>query len=261
MSHGPGAGTGRDAISGPRSPSPSRPQTGDRPKTSAGGRLVPPRVRRRARAELWRRRHVVAALLVGLATTLVVHRLSPTPEPRDPVVVASTALPAGTTLTADHLRTVRLPSAVTPEGAPGAPDAVVGRTLAVPVTTGTVLGDTLLVDDTSTGPPGTVVAAVRLAEPALLSVLTPGTRVDLLAATPLHDHGASTSTAAATTLAVRALVLPTPTTPQEDTGFLSGAGGTAPGSSDLLLVAVTPDEATYLANVAGRQAVSAVVVR
>lgn len=203
----------------------------------------------------------MAAVLVGLATTLVVHRLSPTPEPRDPVVVASTALPAGTTLTADHLRTVYLPSAVTPEGSPGDADAVVGRTLAVPVTSGTVLGSTLLVDDTSTGPPGTVVAAVRLAEPALLAVLTPGTRIDLLAATPVHDHGEGASTAAATTLAVRALVLPTPTSPQEETGFLSGAGGTTPGSADLLLVAVTPDEATYLANVAGRQAVSAVVVR
>lgn len=204
----------------------------------------------------------MAAVLVSLATALVLHRLSPAPEPHQPVVVAVAALPAGTALTADHVRTLQMPTAVAPEGAPGAVDTVVGRTLAVPVSPGTVLGDTLLVDETSTGPPGTVVAAVRLAEPALLAVLTPGTRVDLLAAAPAHDHGEGLSAAAATTLAVRALVLPPPTSPTpESGGLLSGGTGPASGPTDLLLVAVTPDEATYLANVAGRQAVSAVVVR
>lgn len=222
---------------------------------------MPPRVRRRLRAELWRRRHAVAAVLLGLATTLVVQTLSPAPVPSRTVVVAAAALPAGTTLAAQHLRTTQMPVAVTPDGAPGARDGLEGRTLAVPVTEGTVLGGTLLVDETAAGPPGTVVAAVRLAEPTLLALLPPGTRVDLLAASPLPDHGEGHTAGTATTLAVRALVLPPPTAPREEGGFLTGAVG-APGSpADLLLVAVTPDEAAVLANVAGRQPVSAVVVR
>lgn len=213
------------------------------------------------RAELWRRRHAVAAVLLGLATTVVVQTLSPAPEPRQTVVVAAAALPAGTTLAAQHLRTAQIPVAVLPVGAPGTSETVVGRTLAVPVTEGTVLGGTLLVDETATGPPGTVVAAVRLAEPTLLALLSPGTRVDLLAASPLLDHGEGHTAGPATTLALRALVLPPPTAPREEGGFLTGAVGAAGTAVDLLLVAVTPEEAAVLANVAGRQPVSAVVVR
>lgn len=221
---------------------------------------MPPRVRRRARATLWRHRFGVAAVLVGLAAAVVVHRLSPPPETVRPVVVAAAALPAGTTLSSTDLRTVDLPTAAVPDGWAETADLVVGRTLALPVPDGTVLTGPLLVDDTTTGPPGTVVAGVRLAEPALAAVLSPGVHVDLLAASPTLDAGESTAAVPATTLAVGALVLPRPDEATEDRGVF-GSPGNDGSPSDLVLVAVAPDEAALLANVAGRQAVSAVVVQ
>lgn len=231
--------------------------------------LVPPRVRRRARALLWRHRFWVAAVLLGLAAAAVVHRLSPPPEPVRAVVVAASTLPAGATLAAADLQTVSIPLDAVADGWPDDPGAVVGRTLALTVTEGTVLAPPLLVDTTSTGPPGTVVAGVRLAEPALASVLFPGMHVDLLAASATVDGGvgADASVGAdgaeatpATTLAVRALVLPRPGPADEGAGVLGAVGGGGSGD-ELLLVAVAPAEASLLANVAGRQAVSAVVVQ
>lgn len=230
--------------------------------------LVPPRVRRRARALLWRYRFGLAAVLIGLAATAVVHRLSPPPEPVGAVVVAASTLPAGATLSAADLRTVSIPLEAIADGWPEDLGAVVGRTLALMVTEGTVLGPPLLVDTTSTGPPGTVVTGVRLAEPALAAVLFPGMHVDLLAVSPTVDgavglDGAATADAAAapaTTLAVRALVLPR-AGGAEDAGGVLGAVGSSGNGDELLLVAVAPDEASLLANVAGRQAVSAVVVQ
>lgn len=223
--------------------------------------LVPPRVRRRARALLWRHRFVVAALLVGLAAAVVVHRLAPPPEPRQAVVVAASTLPAGTTLGAADLRTVDLPLDVVAEGWHSDRSAVVGRTLALDVPEGTILGAPLLVDEAATGPPGTVVAGVRLAEPALVAVLSPGMHVDLLAAAPTLDGAEGASAVPATTLATRALVLPQPASAADGGEGILGSAGSAGDAAELVLVAVTPDEASLLANVAGRQAVSAVVVR
>lgn len=194
----------------------------------------------------------------------MVFRLTPRPEPLQPVVVAARNLPAGTSLTAADLRTVDLPVEAVATGSPRDVGAVTGRTLAVAVTDGTVLGSPVLVDDAASGPPGTVVAGVRLAEPALAALLSPGMHVDLLASAPV-DLGAAAGTetgtaVAATTLAVRALVLPRPAVPSGEGGLL-GTGGAADSVSDLVLVAVTPEEASFLANVSGREAVSAVVVR
>lgn len=197
---------------------------------------------------------------MGLAASVVVHSLRPTPEHTVLVVTAARALPGGTTLTPDDLRTVALPDAAVADGSSHDLGAVAGRTLAVAVTEGTVLGVPVLVDETASGPPGTVVAGVRLAEPALASVLAPGMRVDLLAASSSAHLDTTEDAVPATTLAVRALVLPTPQAATADDGFL-GTAGRPPSSTDLVLVAVSPTEAALLANVSGREAVSAVVVR
>lgn len=176
------------------------------------------------------------------------------------MVVAASTLPAGTTLGTADLRTVDLPLDVVAEGWHSDGSAVVGRTLALDVTEGTILGAPLLVDEAATGPPGTVVAGVRLAEPALVAVLSPGMHVDLLAAAPL-DGAEGASAAPAATLAVRALVLPQPASAADDGDGILGSAGSTGDAAELVLVAVTPDEAALLANVAGRQAVSAVVVQ
>ena len=177
------------------------------------------------------------------------------------MVVAASTLPAGTTLGAADLRTVDLPLDVVAEGWHSDGSAVVGHTLALDVPEGTILGAPLLVDEAATGPPGTVVAGVRLAEPALVAVLSPGMHVDLLAAAPTLDGAEGTSAVPAATLATRALVLPQPASAADGGDGILGSTGSAGDTAELVLVAVTPDEASLLANVAGRQAVSAVVVR
>src|SRR5690606_26050323 len=96
--------------------------------------------------------------------------------------VAARSVTAGSTLGADDVRTVDLPTdAVPPDAIRDAGEAV-GLAVAVDLTPGTVVSGPVLSSDLAAqAPPGTVIAAVRLAEPALAALLEPGMRVDLLA--------------------------------------------------------------------------------
>lgn len=226
------------------------------------------RARRRLRALAWKARFASAAVLLGLAAAITVGRLQPPPPELAPVLVAARPVPPGTALAAADLRVEHLPPRAVPDDALRAGTEAVGRVVAVPVGEGTLLGAAVLVplDGGPHGPPGTVVAAVRLAEPALAQILGPGMYVDLLAPTTQGlalDPPETAQAAAASTLARRALVLPAPA-PAPSAG---GGGGLTLGASgeddtaDLVLVAVTPEEAAFLANVAGWSAITAVVVR
>jgi pilus assembly protein CpaB len=191
---------------------------------------------------LWRARLPVTALLLGLACAVVVGELRPAPAETSPVPVASHPLAAGHVLVASDLRLAAMPSALVPSGAPTADDPLVGASLAVGVPAGLPIVDGLLVSDLVTGPPGTVVAAVRLADPAVAALLAPGTRVDVLAAT---DDGA-----VGRSLARRALVLAPP----------ERGAHPADGSSPPVLLAVGPDEAAVLAGAGPSALLSAVIV-
>lgn len=182
------------------------------------------------------------------------------------MVVAGQSLPAGTTITAHDLRTVRLPPDAIPPDALRSPGDAVGRTVAVNLTPGSVLAPPVLTSDlASQAPPGSVVAAVRLAEPALADILGPGMRVDLLA--PATQHPGTTSSPGPDTdvgayLARGAVVLPVPRAPgTDDSGGMLALGGPADDAArDLVLVAVRPDEAVALASMTGWSAISAVLV-
>jgi len=198
----------------------------------------------------WRWRFVAAAGCVGLATTLTVDALRPTPPTGVDVIVAARDLPAGLELAPADLRIVTLPgsAAVSAAAASGeARAALVGHTTAVPVPAGMPLVPQLLAGVDLTGPPGTVVAAVRLADDAMATLLAPGDRVDLLAAPAEGGAGVR--------LARGALVLPSP--PREGGGGLLGSSGADPAP---LLVAVLPDEATALAGAGVSDVLFAVVV-
>lgn len=238
------------------------------PKRSTAAAPAGPRVRRRLRSLLWRRRFVVAALAMGSAAAVAVHEVSPPPPDLTPVVVAARAVAAGSTLGADDVLTVDLPTDVVPADAIRDTVGAVGLAVAVDLTPGTVVsGPVLSTDLAAQAPPGTVIAAVRLAEPALAALLEPGMRVDLLApaaqAPGLEVPGGEPGAALpGTYLARAAVVQPVPAsgTDAADDGILSlGAGGTVE-TTDLVLVAVTPDEAASLANMAGWSAISAVLV-
>lgn len=216
------------------------------------------------RALVWKGRFLLAAGLLGLAATITVGRLQPPPPDLEAIVVADRSVVAGEPLTADDVRVVKIPPHTAPSDALHDPAEAVGRVLAVPVSEGTVLSAPVLVAPGGgpQGPAGTVVAAVRLGEPALAQILGPGMHVDLLAPSLQDETWTSDDAAPATYLARRALVLPGPlaaaAAPPSGLSLGTGSGDEA---ADLILVAVTPTEATFLANVAGRGAITAVVVQ
>lgn len=202
------------------------------------------------RATLWRARFAVCAVFLGLAAAATVQSLGPADPPTAPVVVAAHAVAAGTALTSTDLRLVRMPVAVVPEGAATDPGDVVDASTAVPLTAGTPVLPGLLADDDVLGPPGTVVATVRFADPAVAGLLSPGMRVDVLSATPEGGPGG--------VVATRALVLPAVRRADSADGALSLAG--SGDDSVPVLLAVAPHEAAALAGAAASALLSAVVV-
>lgn len=168
-----------------------------------------------------------------------------------PVVVAARDLDAGTTLTASDVEVRNVPTAAAPARPYGRSSSVVGASTAVPVGAGVPVVAGLLVPDDVHGPAGTVVAAVRFADPAVAGLLRPGVHVDVVAATPEGTVDGR--------VAVRALVLPVPVASGTtgDDGLLGD-----PGTTDRppVLLAVAPDEATALAGAAASALLSPVVV-
>jgi len=221
----------------------------------------PPLERRRAplgitvRAVLWRTRFLAAAVFVGVAASVAADAARPAPPPTVPVAVAAHVLAAGSVLRADDVAVVRMPVALVPHGAPTTRAAVVGGSIAVPVAAGMPLADGVMVPDDLAGPDGTVVAAVRLADPAVASLLATGMRVDVLAATAEGGRGK--------VVADRALVLPAPAAPGRDgattVGGITGVTGSASDDRPVLL-AVRPGEVADLAAASAGALLSAVVV-
>ncbi len=193
---------------------------------------------------------MAAAACLGIAVNMTVGALRPAPPAGVDVLVAAHHLPAGAALTAADLRVVTLPErAAVPEAiaSEASRAALVGRTTAVPVPAGLPLVPQVLAGVELTGPAGTVVAAVRLADGAMAALLAPGDRVDLLAAPVEGGPGV--------TLARAALVLPSA---RQSGG--SRLLGTDDAASPPLLVAVAADEAAALAGAGLSHALFAVVV-
>jgi pilus assembly protein CpaB len=229
---------------------------------------LPPHARRRLRAIAWKFRYGFSAACLGAAVAVTVHQLSPPPLAVVSVVVADGALPAGTALTAADVRLVEVPPSALPSDAFATKSDIEGRSLAVGVSDGTLLSSAVLVaaDPAGSGPPGTVVTAIRLAEPALAHIVSPGMFVDLLAPSNVDSVGSSVDglgAVPAEVVARRAVVLPLPHADgtAASNGAFSVGSATDDPLADLLLVAVTPEEAALLASVTAWSAVSAVVVQ
>ncbi len=199
---------------------------------------------------LWRARPVLLALAVATVGVGVLDVLRPAPPPTVDVVVVARAVRAGTALEGADLTVRTVPVAVAPDGVPARTDAAVGRVAAVDLTRGTPLVPGVLVGAGAAGPPGTVVATVRLADDAAAALLGPGMRVDLIAAAPDDGDGR--------VVASRALVLPTPPARAAEPDM--SAFGAGPTTASPVLVAVTPDEARALVGASATALLSAVVV-
>jgi pilus assembly protein CpaB len=140
----------------------------------------------------WRRglllRRALAAALAGLALVLA---LAPADRAAVvPVVVAAADLPAGAALRAADLTVREWPADLAPGGALRAVPDADGRSLVGAARAGEPITDARLVaapGHGGVGPDGAVVA-VRLADAGVAAVLTPGSRVDVVAAGERADQ-------------------------------------------------------------------------
>jgi pilus assembly protein CpaB len=189
------------------------------------------RARNAAQAMQWHRR-LLAAGLAAAAAALALHAAEPAPAPTVPIVVATRDLPGGAPLAEGDLGVADVPAEMVPAGAMADIGATLGRMLAGPVRAGEPVTDVRLVGASLVEGwgDGLVAVPVRIADPGVVTIVRPGDRVDLLAAS--LDGSVEAGLVAAQ---VPVLAVP----PAADGGMLADGA--------LLVVAVTTEQATMLA--------------
>lgn len=171
-------------------------------------------------------RRLLGAVLAATTVWLVVQATAHAPPATLPVWTAARDLTSGTVLARhDFTR-----SAFTPESVPTAAvhslDSVLGRTLATPLGAGEpVTAAHLAGSERLAGYPGRSAVAVRIPDPDVAALLTPGQRVALVATDP--QGGSSTAR-----VVDDAVVLTVPRATGSDPGSLTGR----------LVVFAVPDE-------------------
>lgn|SRR5690625_1493905 len=202
--------------------------------------LSPYRHRRAVHRFLDRHRRILTALLSACALVSAVLVLRPPPEQGREVLVAARDLDASSALGDADLAPRHLPDTVLPQGALTADTTATGRRLSGPMREGEVLTDARLADPPARPyGPGLVAAPVRVADAGTVTLLTPGDRVDVLAASTADPSSPARAGPAVEVVSDR----PVLAVPDEDTGG-GGEGGA------LLLVAADAEEAKALAGFA-----------
>ena len=141
-----------------------------------------------ARRQVLIRRRSLAALCAGLAVWFGIESLSADPPPTVVLLTAAHDLTSGTRIDADDLTRTRFAPGSVPDAAVRDPDAVVGRSLLVPlgrgqaVTTAQLLGKGVL-----DGYPDRAAIGLRIPDQDAAALLDPGDRVDLIASDPQSD--------------------------------------------------------------------------
>lgn len=176
------------------------------------------------------RRRVIAAVLAAAVVASTVAATRPAPPPTARAVVVAVDLQAGHVLRADDISPLDVPPALLPKGAISADRIPVGRVVASPLRAGQVLTDTaVLAPSLLAGhPPDTVLATVRVVDPAATAAVRVGDQVSVVAADLMGSGGAAVVAAR-----VRVVALPD-----------SESGAISSGTGQPVLLAV--DEATAL---------------
>ena len=123
------------------------------------------------------------------------------------LLVTARDIPPGSTLAPADVRVARFPAALVPKGALADPHRATGRVLHGPAAAGEPITETRLAAQGGGGPsagrPGAVTVPIRLADPDVAGLLSPGARVDVVAADgPRADGSASASVLAADAVVV-----------------------------------------------------------
>jgi Flp pilus assembly protein CpaB len=136
----------------------------------------------RLRRAVLARRRPLAAACAAVAVAAGIQAAAAPPPPSVTVLAAARDLPAGATLAADDLVEVPFAAGSAPSGLVTDP---VGETLAAPLRAGESVTDVRLVGPGLTGgDPGLVALPVRLPDTAMVDLLSPGDRIDLVATDP-----------------------------------------------------------------------------
>ncbi|MDO5066427.1 MAG: flagella basal body P-ring formation protein FlgA [Propionibacteriaceae bacterium] len=126
----------------------------------------------------WHRR-IIAALLVGVATAIVLGQLRPDTVDLTDVAVLTSNLEQGHRLTASDVHLVRAPRDTLPDEYLDTAEEAIGRTISVSLSPGTVLQHGLL-SAAPTVAEGRSLTPIQLADPSLVEVLSPGMSVTLV---------------------------------------------------------------------------------
>jgi len=196
--------------------------------------MKPLRLLDRVRRRVLVHRRVLGALCAGVAVWLVVEATAAPPPATVPVWTAARDLPSGTVL--DRRDLAR--AAYAPRSVPLAAvrsdaeaQALVGRTLATPVGAGEPLTAAHLAGaERLAAYPGRAAVAVRLPDPGVAALLTPGQHVAIVASDPQGGRAPERLVDDAAVLAV----------PRDPTG--GAAGGLTGGLSGRLVVFAVPEE-------------------
>ena len=129
-----------------------------------------------------RHRRLLAATLTGFGVFFGLSAVTASPASQT-VVVAARDLDSGVAVTADDVRVVKVPPALTPRQAALRPSDVVGRLTSGAMRQGEVLSDRRTI---AAGPldgfgPGRVLTSVRITDPGVLAFLRTGDTVDVMA--------------------------------------------------------------------------------
>lgn len=118
----------------------------------------------------------------AVASAVQAARPADPPTARAAMVVSD--LPAGHILQPDDVRARDVPTDLLPQGALAIDDLPVGRPVAAPLRAGQLLTDLSVVSPTAlhSHPPGTVLATVRITDPAAIETVAVGDRVSVLGA-------------------------------------------------------------------------------
>lgn len=195
----------------------------------------------------WHRRKL-AVLAAVVAVIAGVNAATPQPAPTVEVVVLAHDLAGGTRIRAGDLTVARWPVGVAPDRAVTDQADVVGRTLVAPSTRGSALTELSVLTPRSTAArPGSVIVAIKLADPTLVQLLSVGDRVDVLVAT-VDPGGGQASSTAAVVVASAALLVTVPAASGEDGPIGSGTSGST--ESTVILVSVDAPTAVRLTQAA-----------
>lgn len=192
-------------------------------------------------------RRVVAGVLVLLAVALAVRPPPQTHgEPTVPMLVAARDLAPGSSLRPADVRVVRTPKSLRPPAALTAPGQAAGRVLAGAASRGEPVTRVRLVgrenSRLTTGDPDAVAVPVRLADPEVAALLTPGAHVDVVTVAAEGGVDAVLLASDATVVTVRA---------DEPADMRAG-----PRPGRLVVIAVPGASATRLASVSLGQPVA-----